>query len=83
MKPTVRPASQRARPSYCFVLVGAMFGLIPAASLGVLRAMSTDGPVSAEAISGSVASALIYTSPYLVALRQPMLLGKRHAALAT
>jgi hypothetical protein len=47
--------------------IGAVLGLVPAAGLGLLRFLGSDGPPDTR-IVGALSLALMYASPYLVAL---------------
>ena len=49
-------------------LIGAIAGLVPAAGLGSLPFLNADGPEATIQIAGNVAFALLYLSPYALAL---------------
>ena len=49
-------------------VIGAVLGIVPALGLGSLRFLLAEGPESAAQITGNVAFALVYLSPYLLAL---------------
>ncbi len=47
--------------------IGAVLGLVPAAGLGLLSFLNSDGPPGAEVV-GALSLALVYASPYVVVL---------------
>ena len=49
-------------------VIGAVLGVVPAVGLGSLRFLLAEGPESAAQIAGNIAFALVYLSPYLLAL---------------
>ena len=59
-------------------LIGAVVGLVPAAGLGSLRFLNADGPEAITEIAGNAAFALMYLSPYTLAV-----VGSRVSSPAT
>ena len=68
-------ASKRGRR---LALIGAVVGLVPAAGLGSLRFLNADGPEATTQIAGNAAFALMYLSPYTLAV-----VGSRVSSPAT
>ena len=49
-------------------VVGAIIGLVPAVGLGCARVLNSEPPEVAAQLAGNIAFALVYASPYLLAL---------------
>ncbi len=49
-------------------VVGAIIGLVPAVGLGCVRVLNSEPPEVAGQLAGNIAFALVYASPYLLAL---------------
>ena len=49
-------------------VIGAVAGIIPAIGLGCVRVLNSESPEVAAQLAGNIAFALVYASPYLLAL---------------
>ena len=49
-------------------VIGAVAGIIPAIGLGCVRVLNSESPEVAAQLAGNIAFALMYASPYLLAL---------------
>ena len=49
-------------------VIGAVAGIIPAIGLGCVRVLNSEPPEVAAQLAGNIAFALVYASPYLLAL---------------
>ena len=60
-------AAKAARGARAAV-IGAIAGIIPAVGLGCVRVLNSEPPEVVAQLAGNIAFALVYTSPYLLAL---------------
>ena len=76
MAATLQTTTAKTTPTSRFVVTGALLGLVPSLSISVLHAVG-DGGFEWELVPGDIVFAIIYASPYLVALYASTLTNPR------